>query len=431
MYIGNIMDKKYLLLEISNRNCKGIAYLTDLPLTKITSTKDIKDKSFKFRLKLRIDGQLVKKIYTFTNDIKYDTFLKALDYVISQKEIIRESIREFGTLRNKLKVEKSKRTITINDRFLDKAEEWIREKDNPDIPSTTFNRKASLIIRATELHNLSTKSITTSDINSMISRLKNEFAPNTVRGTISNIKMFLNDCENDLIRWDKIKLPSIESVSFKKYNLSDDDCKKIVNAMLEYSLINIKGEKFYQYPVIRNIFTFLLTGRRIGEVLKLKFEYFRDDEYDIPKEISKIKKTLTFALDEDLKRVIKEQKKTSKGDKLFNVSVVTVRKHFHDMLNALGYPNIRIHDIRHLIASILVQNETTIEDISVMLGHQSTKYTESVYASKDKKQALRATNKFKNMMRSTKVDIRIEKLKILMPDKTEEELKILLNILDG
>ena len=49
----------------------------------------------------------------------------------------------------------------------------------------------------------------------MIGRLKREFAPNTTRGTISNLKMFLNDCENELIRWDKIKLPSIESVSFK------------------------------------------------------------------------------------------------------------------------------------------------------------------------------------------------------------------------
>ncbi len=80
--------------------------------------------------------------------------------------------------------------------------------------------------------------------------------------------------------------------------------------------------------------------------------------------------------------------------------------------------------MRHLIASILIQNETSIEDISVMLGHQSTKYTESVYASKDQKQALRATNKFKDMMTYPKEDKRLEKLRILMPDKTDEQLKI-------
>ena len=85
--------------------------------------------------------------------------------------------------------------------------------------------------------------------------------------------------------------------------------------------------------------------------------------------------------------------------------------------------------MRHLIASILIQNETAIEDISVMLGHQSTKYTESVYASKDQKQALRATNKFKDMMKSSKENKKLEKLKILMPDKTEDELTILLEIL--
>ncbi len=310
------MEKKYILVEIPNRNCKGIAYYTDLGFEKITNAKDIKDKSFKFRLKLRVDGQLVKKIYTIVNDVNYDTFLKALDYVISEKEIIRNNVMEFGTLRNKNKIEKSNRSIIVIEEFIDKAEEWIEEKHNPETPSTTFNRKASLIIRATELHNKSVKEITTADINDMISRLKKEFAPNTLRGTISNIKMFLNDCENELVRWDKIKLPSIESVSFKQYGLKDDDCKKIVNVMMEYSLIEIDGQKYYTNKEMRNVFAFLLTGRRIGEVLKLEFKHFRENDYDIPKEISKIKKTLTFSLDDDLKRAVREQKEIKQKDTL-------------------------------------------------------------------------------------------------------------------
>ena len=102
--MDKIMEKKYILVEIPNRNCKGIAYYTDLGFEKITNAKDIKDKSFKFRLKLRVDGQLVKKIYSIVNDVNYDTFLKALDYVISEKEIIRNNVMEFGTLRNKNKI---------------------------------------------------------------------------------------------------------------------------------------------------------------------------------------------------------------------------------------------------------------------------------------------------------------------------------------
>lgn len=423
------MEYRYVLIEIANRNCKGISYYTDLPIEKITNTKEIKDKSFKFRLKLRVDGQLVKKIYTIINDVNYDTFLKALDFVISEKDVVRDSVMEFGTLRNKSKIEKSKKEINVRDRFIDKAEEWIDDKHNPAIPSTSFNRKASLILRATELHNKAVKEITTQDINDMNSRLKKEFAPNTVRGTISNVKMFLNDCENELVRWDKIKLPSLESVSFKQYGLNDEDCKKIVNVMMDYSLIEYQGQKYYESKEIRNIFAFILTGRRIGEVLKLKFNYFRDNEYDIPKEISKIKKTLTFSLDDDLKRAVREQKEISKNDNLFSVRVITVRRHFHNMLKALGYPEIRIHDMRHLIASILIQNETSIGDISVMLGHQSTKYTESVYASKDQKQALRATNKFKDMMAENRIDNKVEELKILMPEKTEDELNLLIKIL--
>ena len=51
------------------------------------------------------------------------------------------------------------------------------------------------------------------------------------------------------------------------------------------------------------------------------------------------------------------------------------------------------------------------------------------YASKDQKQALRATNKFKDMMKFSKEDKRLKKLRILMPDKTVDELKSLLKIL--
>ena len=153
------MEKKYILVEIPNRNCKGIAYYTDLPFEKITNAKDIKDKSFTLRLKLRVDGKLVKKIYKIVNDVNYDTFLKALDYVISEKETVRNSVLEFGTLRNKNKVEKASKNIVVIEKFLDKAEKWIEEKHNPEIQSTTFNRKASLIIRATELHNKSVKEI--------------------------------------------------------------------------------------------------------------------------------------------------------------------------------------------------------------------------------------------------------------------------------
>ena len=40
------------------------------------------------------------------------------------------------------------------------------------------------------------------------------------------------------------------------------------------------------------------------------------------------------------------------------------------------------------------------------------------------------TNKFKNMMTSSKEDTKLEKLRILMPDKTDEQLKVLLEVLN-
>ena len=53
----------------------------------------------------------------------------------------------------------------------------------------------------------------------------------------------------------------------------------------------------------------------------------------------------------------------------------------------MNLPKLRLHDIRHMIATILVQNKVAIADIRVLLGHSNIAITEDRYANKSKDQA--------------------------------------------
>ncbi len=170
--------------------------------------------------------------------------------------------------------------------------------------------------------------------------------------------------------------------------------------MREYSRLPIEGESIYQYPEIRNIFAFLLTGRRIGEVLGLKYSdiNFETNVFKIPSSRAKGKKDLVYNLDDYLLEAIKRQASaTSVTDmtidrRLFIYTKETRRIHFQSLLKALGIKKLRLHDIRHMLGSTLAQNGVAIVDISVMLGHSSIAITEERYANKTKNQASRVTN---------------------------------------
>jgi integrase len=50
------------------------------------------------------------------------------------------------------------------------------------------------------------------------------------------------------------------------------------------------------------------------------------------------------------------------------------------LLARAGLPRIRLHDVRHTVATLLAQErDVTLTDISRLLGHASTAVTEAVY----------------------------------------------------
>lgn len=120
---------------------------------------------------------------------------------------------------------------------------------------------------------------------------------------------------------------------------------------------------------------------------------------------AKGKKELNFSIDEYLLEALESQARLRNIDlysrsqaKLFTYTRETPRVHFQNILKALHLPKLRLHDIRHMLGTTLVQNGVPIQDISRMLGHSSISITEQRYAKTNKEQASRATNKFNDLM---------------------------------
>lgn len=412
---------KFVSIDIKNKYCKGIYLFTNLD--SITDAKQVKPADYyKFEIRTRVKGKLAKRIV----EVRNKSFIKALEYVSTLKDEFRDDIEQYGTIRNKKKIE----LISLSPdkkTFFELAKEYIDYKTPNWKVSTITNNKNALLIRSTALHNKFIEDVTLQDIQAFVNKMSINFKPNTINGAIGSLRSFLtyNDSK---ISWKKLKRPTAEKIH---YNFELEDTKKIIAAMRDYSKMIVNGEVYYQYLEIKNVFLFLLNGRRISEVLSLTFDRVTNSTYTVTADRSKINRTLTFDLTSELKEVIEQQRNISKDNKLFHFAQNTIRRHFYSLLKALNYPRIRIHDIRHMIASTLLQNGTVIADISVMLGHQSVQTTERIYSTTAKEQATRAVQALDALVKpknDTEIQNKLNKLKILLPEKSDEELMALLEI---
>ena len=170
------------------------------------------------------------------------------------------------------------------------------------------------------------------------------------------------------------------------------DNKQYFTLKKELQVRYIKAILDFDEPIFKDIFIFLLHGRRLSEVLNLQWEYVDMSErvIYIPATHNKSKKNLSFEmtyiqlkiLRHYLKNAIKDQDTVfPTGCIFFNPFTkkryVDVRKPFSRLLKRANLPKIRIHDIRHLVATYLI-NELglPVEQVSHLLGHSDITITQ-------------------------------------------------------
>jgi integrase len=378
-------------------------------------TKFLKDRSkITIQLRITVNNKRNKKMFTFyydetktdINKMTVKSFSDVLDIVNSKRAELKETIKSGGTLREKKVIDTKKENDKITFSIL--MEEFLKNKEISARKSTIAIYKTTLLTHSKELHNKEFSSITNKDIQKIIHRLLEEKkAPATVSLYARTLGTFFRKYKehNNSIDFEDLALPEVDNKV--EYKLSLEDTKRIIKVLREYSRIDLDGEVFYQYEEIKNIFAFSLTGRRISEILNLKFSdlNFETNSFKITATNTKGKKELDFEIDDYILEALKSQARLRNIDlysrseaKIFTYTRETPRIHFQNILKALKLPKIRLHDIRHMLGTTLVQNGIPIQDISRMLGHSSIAITEQRYAKTNKDQAKRATNAFNSLM---------------------------------
>ena len=148
----------------------------------------------------------------------------------------------------------------------------------------------------------------------------------------------------------------------------------------------------FDEPVYSDIFLFLLHGRRLREVLDLRWEYLDLNQgiMYLPAKQNKSKKNLSFQLTERMLAALKRRASDAidiQGTPFLSGYVFVnprtgrpytdIRKAWKRCLSRAGLPMIRIHDIRHLVATYSINVlELPIEKVSHALGHIDIKTTQ-------------------------------------------------------
>jgi len=175
--------------------------------------------------------------------------------------------------------------------------------------------------------------------------------------------------------------------------------------------------KYVDDPIYKQFFNFMFyTGCRPGETMALQFKDIKDDyisinktitshngrEFDTPKTYSSIRK---IKLDKKLKKDILNLKKiyVSCNDDYFifggckPLAPTTINRH---KLKACEIANIRpitLHQFRHSHATLLVNNNILINEVSKRLGHSDVSITLNTYVHTDLSQEKRVYNTLNSM----------------------------------
>ncbi|WP_267523535.1 tyrosine-type recombinase/integrase [Campylobacter sp. MG1] len=137
----------------------------------------------------------------------------------------------------------------------------------------------------------------------------------------------------------------------------------------------------------KDIFLFLLHGRRKNEVLSIKWEDvdFDNESYVIRSENCKISKSLEYSLTPLLKYRLKEHYKytlfNSPKDYIFTNpdtgnKYIDLRRAWNNFLKLNNLPKMRLHDIRHLIGTYAINHlGLSMESVMLTLGHSNISTT--------------------------------------------------------
>ncbi len=341
----------------------------------------ITDTKFVIRLKVKVNNKEIntkKTINVAPNTKVNKAFIK---YLESERYKLKEKTLK-GTKNRGVEA-------SLNSPFSDVWSEYIKMKSISLAKETI--RSSSFFVSKWVLPILKDKpleQITSRDLQSIIDTILIEGKANR---TAHSVQFYLRP----LFNYYNIQPNPATNLTIPKYDNT-----------VEFTLPKDKLQELLQRisthsnPVYRAFFTFLFQGRRLNEVISLKWDAIDLDNstYTIQALYNKVRKKMVYPLRDELKEVLLPLLEDKDSDYIFSNKVTTnnldsvrtiptsrIRDEWDRILKSVGITHLvtgksrgmalRLHDIRHIIGNTLVDNGVPIEHIAKVLGHTSTAMT--------------------------------------------------------
>ena len=377
------MLPRHIKLKIEGVDCKNIYYVDSLHKydeIKELTPKDIPNKqTAEFRLSLKVSPlvngkqKIVKKTYKFS---KMETLKSAIKFVADKRLELFESVKS-GEYSAKTKQVHIPTVRELGDVHWYSSHLAKRSQNNLETLASVW--MGDIIDKVVS-------TVTTGDIQSIIDRMLNE---GRKPATTLHIRTALSPVFKQAVNDGLIVLNPLKSVKFPKFdntvyiNISDEGVKALMTEIYTYD-----KEPF------RTVFIWLTRGRRLNEVLSMRYEDLNlsDMSYVVKPENNKVRRRMEYGLTDEL---IEEVRGLSSvpledrtgyifiapraGGKLMAQSVwwhwKRLVKLADDKDSSDDTLSLRIHDIRHIIGNTLVSSGKTLEEVAAVLGHTNTTVT--------------------------------------------------------
>jgi len=153
-----------------------------------------------------------------------------------------------------------------------------------------------------------------------------------------------------------------------------------------------------KYQIVQ-VFKFLMQGRRINEAITLSTSDVSEGYYTITAEKNKAKVTMKYKLPYDIDIANGDWMCPSSAHPTTHISSQAVRQAWNKM-----FPDLHLHDIRHLIGQTLVQAEVPLEFIGMMLGHSNKSNITYRYTGGSPDTAFKVYELFYDIVINNKID---------------------------
>ncbi len=372
---------------IKIKESKGIYYIADGQV-KVKDSFVVPPRRFKqdFKLWFKVTKMTNGKRIYKKKTLKYSHDTNFKSAVLDAEEKKRQLQISINT--NITYAKKSEGELSLNvlfDKYMLLKEREIKE-NTLNIYKISYNKHIKPTLGDKKL-----KDISKYDLNTLSDTMRlNGYKERTVE----TIKQLMRPLFNYHLQNGDITVnPALQIKSNKlnneiEINLTMEQINKLYKAIEEYPLEPFRG-----------VFIFLSTGRRLNEILTLRWENININEkfFTITKENNKSSKTNNYPLDE---RLLKALPVTKKDGYVFTavrsknkLSNSTLDKHWIKLYKSVGIDYLRKHDLRHIIGNVMVSNGANLTEIAELLGHSNTNITKR-YSKSDTFGKKRSLDKF-------------------------------------